>query len=49
MVQLSRISGVRLVIFPGSTNGLNQSSLDVTNLLFYKEAKKAEDYLVLKI
>ena len=40
-------SGVRLVVFPGSTEGLNQSSLDVTNLLFYKESKKAEDYLIL--
>ena len=40
-------SGVRVGHFPGSTNYLNQSSLDFTNWVFYKESCKAEDYTVL--
>ena len=40
-------SGVRVGHFPGTTNFLNQSSLDVTTWLFYKESSKAEDYTVL--
>ena len=42
-----RDSGVRVAHFPGSTNLMNQSSLDYVNWLFYKEACKAEDYTVL--
>ena len=41
-------SGVRLAGVPGSTNMLNQSSLDIVNLLFYKEQLKAEDYMTWK-
>ena len=40
-------SGVRVGHFPGSTNLLNQSSLDCANWLFYKENSKAEDYTVI--
>ena len=43
----ARDSGVRVGHFCGSTNLLNQSSLDFVNWLFYKEACKAEDYTVL--
>lgn len=42
-----RDSGVRVAHFPGSTNLLNQSSLDCVNWVFYKEACKAEDYTIL--
>ena len=42
-----RDSGVRVGHFPGTTNLLNQSSLDVTTWVFYKECHKAEDYTVL--
>jgi hypothetical protein len=42
-----RNSGVRVAHFPGSTNMLNQSSMDCTNWLFYKAPCKAEDYTVL--
>ena len=40
-------SGVRVGHFPGSTNLLNQSSLDVVTWLFYRESCLAEDYTVL--
>ena len=40
-------SGVRVGHFPGSTNLLNQSSLDMVTWLFYRESCKAEDYTVL--
>lgn len=40
-------TGVRVGHFPGSTNLLNQSSLDVVTWLFYKAQTKAEDYAVL--
>lgn len=40
-------SGVRVGHFCGSTNLLNQSSLDFKNWVFYKEKCKAEDYTVL--
>ena len=40
-------SGVRVGHFPGSTNLLNQSSLDVTTWLFYRASCKAEDYTVI--
>ena len=43
-----RDSGVRVAHFVGSTNMLNQSSLDCVNWLFYKAASKAEDYSVLE-
>ena len=43
----ARDSGVRVGHFPGTTNLLNQSSLDVTTWVFYRESKKAEDYTVL--
>lgn len=42
------LSGVRVAFVPGSTRGLNQSSLDVTNLLMYAESRKAEDYVILR-
>ena len=42
-----RDSGVRVAHFPGTTNLMNQSSLDIVNWVFYKEACKAEDYTVL--
>lgn len=41
-------TGVAVRSFNGSTNGLNQSSLDVINWLLYKESRKAEDYMTLK-
>ena len=40
-------SGVRVGHFPGTTNLLNQSSLDVVTWVFYRESCKAEDYTVL--
>ena len=40
-------TGVRVGHFVGSTNLLNQSSLDVVTWLFYKAQTKAEDYTVL--
>ena len=42
-------SGVAVRSFNGSTEGLNQSSLDIVNWLMCKETRKAEDYLVLKV
>ena len=43
-----RFSAVRLSIFPGSTEYLNQSSSDVADLLLYLENSGAEHYLTLK-
>ena len=40
-------TGVRVGHFVGSTNLLNQSSLDVVTWLFYKAQTKAEDYTIL--
>ena len=40
-------SGVRVGHFAGSTNLLNQSSLDMITWAFYRESCKAEDYTVL--
>mmetsp|Transcript_9321 Transcript_9321/g.19486 ORF Transcript_9321/g.19486 Transcript_9321/m.19486 type:complete len:176 (+) Transcript_9321:429-956(+) len=41
-------TGVRVAFFCGSTEFLNQSSNDVTDLVMYQEASKAEDYTILQ-
>ena len=37
-------TGVRVAMFPGSTELLNQSSLDVTNLLMYAAAARSDGH-----
>jgi len=46
--QLSKkYSGVRVSLFAGSTNCLNQSSLEIYNLAIYKATEQAESYATL--